>query len=45
MPIPTQAVWAVEEKSGAALAATACCTAAVPARLAKSPSETICRFL
>ena len=45
MPIPTQAVWAVGEKSGGALAATACCTAAVPARLAKSESKSICRFL
>ena len=45
MPIPTQAVWAVGEKTGGALAAIACCTAAVPARLANSPSESTCRFL
>jgi hypothetical protein len=45
MPIPTQAVWAVGEKTGCALAATADCTAAVPARVAKSPSDSICRFL
>ena len=45
MPIPTQAVWAVGEKTGGALAAMACCTAAVPARLTNSPSESTCRFL
>jgi hypothetical protein len=39
MPIPTQAVWAVGEKTGGALAAITCCTAAVPARLTKRPSE------
>jgi hypothetical protein len=45
MPMPTQAVWAVGEKSGGALAAMARCPAAVPARLANSPSQSICRFL
>jgi len=45
MPIPTQAVWAVGEKTGGALAAIAGCTPAVPARLANSPSESICRLL
>jgi hypothetical protein len=43
MPIPTQAVWALGEKLGGAVAATACSTAAVPTKLAKSPI--ICRFL
>jgi hypothetical protein len=38
MPIPTQAVWAVGEKLGSALAAMACCTVAVLLRLARSPS-------
>ena len=45
MPIPTQAVWAVGEKTGWVLAAMAYCTAAVPARVAKSPSDSICRLL
>ena len=45
MPIPTQAVSRVGEKTGGALAAMACCTAAPPARLAKSTRESIWRFL
>src|SRR6185503_4309682 len=47
MPMPTQAVSAVGEKTGGALAlaAMACCMAAVVARLANSPSERICRFV
>jgi hypothetical protein len=43
--MPTQAVWGLREKTGGALAAIDGCAAAVPARLAKSPSESICRFL
>ena len=33
------------EKMGGGLSAIAACTAAVPARPAKSPSQSICRFL
>ena len=44
MPIPTQAVWAVGEKTGGGLAVIAGCPTAVPARLTNSPSESTCRF-
>src|SRR5262249_56037874 len=43
--IPPRAVGGGGEKTGGALAATAFCTTAVPARPAKSPSESTCRFL
>src|SRR5207244_5347424 len=36
MPIPRQAVWTVGEKTGSALAAIACSTAAIPAADAKT---------
>src|SRR5215475_11642457 len=39
MPIPTQAVLAVGEITGGTLCATARVTAAVPARVVRSPSE------
>jgi hypothetical protein len=45
MPMPTQAVWAVGENTGGALAVKACCPAAIVARQVESKSWTICRFL